>query len=260
MTQFIQSRHNKRLALIVDQPESPTGLAFIAHGLGGYKEQKDIALFAEELVGHGHIAVRFDAGNTFGESEGSYEEATVTSYKEDLEDVIAWAATQPWHRETFALAGSSLGGMTTLLFAEEHPEKVSALIEFAPVISGNLSYEYSMQMRPEQSKAWQESGWKEEPSISKPGLIKRLPWSHMEDRMQYDVLPAAHKLTMPKLILVGSEDASCPEEHQRLLLAALPNAAKTLEVIDGMPHTPREDVYLEKIRAIVSDWLDSIKE
>lgn len=254
-TIFAKNRHGNRLAIIVDHPETATGLAFIAHGLGSTKEQARLVIFAEEFVAHGYITVRFDARDTFGESEGDYTKASVTGYKEDLEDVIIWASKQPWYQEPFALAGSSLGGMTTILFAEDHPEKVSALLEFAPVISGNLFYQLKLQANPEKLRAWQETGWEEEASVSTPGRIKRLPWSHMEDRMRYDAIPKASLLAMPLLILVGTDDTSCPEEHQRLLFQALPEGSKKLEVIDGMPHTPREERHLKALRTIVNKWL-----
>jgi len=116
---FIQNRKNQKLAVLVDQPENPKGLAFVMHGLGGFKEQPHIKIFAQSFQGAGYIVVRFDATNTFGESDGNYEDATTTNYYEDLEDVIGWAKTQAFYQEPFFLAGHSLGGICVALYAEK---------------------------------------------------------------------------------------------------------------------------------------------
>ena len=253
----ILNRNNKKLALLIDMANPQKGLAFVAHGLGGNKDQSHIKIFADELNKRGYTVVRFDAANTFGESEGEYSRATVTNYKEDLEDVITWAAGQEWYQEPFLMVGTRLGGITTLLYAEDHPEKVAALGLKAPVISGQLSHEYKLRMAPDELSSWKSTGWKVEPSVSRPGTVKRLPWSHMEDRLKYDVLPNATRLTMPVCIIVGSMDTSCPVEHQQLLVERLPGR-KELCIIEGMPHTPREEEHLRILREKFGGWLDTL--
>ena len=54
------------------------------HGLGGFKEQPHIETFAESFFELDYTVIRFDTTNTFGESEGNYENATVTNYLEDF--------------------------------------------------------------------------------------------------------------------------------------------------------------------------------
>jgi len=55
------------------------------------------------------------------------EDASITSYYEDLEDVISWAQSQEWYQEPFALAGHSLGGICTALYAEHHSAILNTL-------------------------------------------------------------------------------------------------------------------------------------
>ncbi|MBI1754834.1 alpha/beta fold hydrolase, partial [Candidatus Azambacteria bacterium] len=126
-----------------------SGLAFVMHGLGGFKEQKHIAAIAETFIEKSFTVVRFDAADTLGESGGKYEDATVTNYYQDLEDVIAWARTQLWYREPFALAGHSLGGMCVGLYAQKHPERVLAVAPVSPVVSGALSVQAHKRYEPE---------------------------------------------------------------------------------------------------------------
>src|SRR3989344_7367385 len=142
---FIKNRNDKKIAVVVDKNQKSKGLAFVMHGLGGFKEQKHIQTFADAFREKGFIVIRFDTTNTLGESDGAYEDATVTNYYEDLEDVIGWASGQRWYQEPFYLAGHSLGGLSVALYAEKYPEKVKGLIPISTVVSGKLSEDAHME-------------------------------------------------------------------------------------------------------------------
>lgn len=252
---FIKNRKGQRISVLIEKPENPKGLSFIMHGLGGFKEQPHIQTYAEAFLDSGYIAVRFDTTNTFGESDGNYEDATTTNYYEDLEDVIEWSKSQPWYQEPFCLAGHSLGGICTALYAEKYPEKVKSLAPTSTVISGKLSTE-TLAHRAIAEK-WERTGWREEQSDSKPGVVKRLKWSHIEDRLRYDLLPNVEKLTMPVLLIVGEYDDSTPPEHQQLLYEKLPGK-KELHIIKGAKHTFRKASHLKEIKQIFDRWIKSI--
>jgi pimeloyl-ACP methyl ester carboxylesterase len=200
--------------------------------------------------------VRFDTTNTLGESDGAYEHATVTNYYEDLEDVISWASNQDWYQEPFVLVGHSLGGICSILYAEANPTQVLALAPLSTVVSGALSVESATMRDPDAIAQWKKTGWKEEVSTSRPGIIRRLRWSHMEDRLRYDILPNVKKLTMPTLLVVGSDDDSTPLEHQRILFEALPGK-KELHVITGSGHTFRSPEHLNELAHILKNWIES---
>src|SRR6266498_4249115 len=158
----IKNRKGQTIVVLLEKAENSKGLAFVMHGLSGNKEQPHIVKFAEAFKEKGLTVVRFDTTNTFGESDGKYEDATVTNYYEDLEDVISWAKTQPWYRAPFYLAGHSLGGISTVVYAEKHPEEIKGLAPISTVVSGKLSLE-----TPEYKTTWEnwkKSGWKEEVS------------------------------------------------------------------------------------------------
>lgn len=244
------------MVIALERAQDQRGLAFVMHGLSGNKDQPHIQTFAKAFARQGFTVVRFDTTNTFGESEGRYEDATITSYYEDLEDVIEWARSQEWFQEPFALSGHSLGGISTALYAERHPERISLLAPISPVVSGALGIQYKELHDPEKLAKWRKTGWKEEESVSTPGLIKRLPWSHMEDRLKYDLLPDAHTLTMPVLLIVGDKDDSTPPEHIELLYAALPGP-KQLHIIPDAPHTFRTPEHLHTIEEMMSTWIES---
>src|SRR3990167_5079152 len=122
--QFIKNRKEQKISVWVEGEEKSTPLAFVMHGLGGWKDQPHIKAFAQAFLDSGFTVVRFDTTNTLGESDGSYEDATVTNYYNDLNDIINWASAQEWYTEPFYLVGHSLGGICVALYAESFPENV----------------------------------------------------------------------------------------------------------------------------------------
>lgn len=249
----IQNRKNQKVVLILEKSENQKGLAFVMHGLGGFKEQPHIETFAKAFSDAGYTVIRFDTTDTYGESDGNYADATTTNYFEDLEDVISWAKSQPWYQEPFCLSGHSLGGISTALYAEKHPEKVKGLAPISTVVSGKLSLKTFPK---EELENWKKTGWREEASESIPGLIKKLKWSHIEDRMKYDLLPEAGKLTMPVLFIVGEKDKHLYESKQ--LFAAITGNKKELHIIKGAPHTFRKPEHLAEIKEIFDSWIKKL--
>ncbi len=249
---FIKNRNDKKIAVAVRINSEQKGLAFVMHGLGGFKEQPLIQFFADAFLENNFTVVLFDTTHTFGESEGLYEDATTTNYYEDLEDVINWAKTQSWFEKPFWLAGHSLGGISTALYAERHPGEVKGLAPISTVISGKLSAETKSERG--LLEEWKRTGWLIVPSESKPGLIKKLKWSEFEDRLQYDLLPEANKLTMPVLLIAGDMDRGTPPEHQKILFDKLPGK-KELHIIKNAPHTFRDPEHLKEIKDIFNKWI-----
>ncbi len=99
----------------------------------------------------------------------------------------------------------------------------------------------------------------ERESRSKPGVIKRLKWPHVIDRLKYDLLPMAGKLTMPALMIVGEKDKSTPPAHQQLLYDKL-SGKKEIHIIKNSQHTFRGELHLKQIKQIFLDWISKHKE
>lgn len=245
----IKNRKDLEIVLWLEKSEDQKGLAFVEHGLGGYKDQDHVKLMGDAFKKHGYTVIRFDTTNSFGESGGRYEDATTTQHYQDLEDVIQWASAQDWYQEPFVLAGHSLGGISTALYAENFPEKVKAVAPISTVVSGKLS----MVVHPkEELDDWKTRGWIEKESATKPGLMKKLPWSHMEDRLKYDLLEKVDKLTMPVLLIAGENDKYY--SNSELLFSKLPGD-KEFHTIKGAPHTFRDPQHLKEIGEIFDNWI-----
>ena len=175
--------------------------------------------------------------------------------------MIDWAKSQEGYEEPFALAGHSLGSICIALYAEKHPEKTKGLAPISTVVSGKLSME-TPKYRGATTEEWEKTGWLMQSHESKSGVVKRLKWSHMEDRLRYNLLPDAYKLTMPVLLIVGEKDESTPPKHQRLLYDRLPGE-KEIHIIKGVDHNFRSngelnEAALKEIKQIFDKWIKTI--
>lgn len=255
MKTFIRNRDNNEICVVVEnETTSPHKLAFVMHGLSGRKEELHIRGMAEVLMNNGYTVVTWDAIHTFGESKGGlYEDATITNYYADLEDVITWASGQAWYEEPFVLVGHSLGGISTSLYAEKYPEKIKALAPISTAVNGELR----MQSKADMIDEWKRTGLL---TINRSsGGTKTLKWSHMEDGMQYDITQDAQKLTMPVLLVVGSEDTSTWPEHQQVFYDSL-TTDKELHIVQGAEHTYSRPHERDELNQILNTWLkDKVK-
>lgn len=253
---FIKNRKDQKISTLVQESPENKGLAFVMHGLGGIKEADQLVAISEALFGRGFTVIRFDTTNTIGESDGKYEDATTTNYYEDLEDVIDWTKDQDWYVQPFVLVGHSLGAFCSMMYAEKYPESVLALAPLSAVLSGQKTLEV---MSREEIEQWKATGWNFKESNTRPGMIMKLKWSHIEDRVKYDICGEIDKLTMPVLLVVGSEDRITPLEHQKEIYQLLPGK-KELHVIEGAKHTFRAKEHLDQIKIILLNWIDQLNE
>lgn len=251
----LENRDGLSVVGLVSTPNEPQGLAFIAHGLGGFKEQKHILAVKEVFLANGYTVVSYDAIHSVGESDGNIDSVTMTSYLHDLEDVINWARSKEFYQEPFVLCGHSMGGMIVTLFAEMHPEIVQGLIPLSPVVSGKLWLESTEE---ELLKSWKEQGYYEKESSSKPGVIKKIPWNLMEDTQQYDLTTSASVLTMPVLIVYGSiEPFRTRNQQDATFFDAIPKGKKKLHLIEGAGHNYYEPHELKELKSIIDTWIKS---
>ena len=198
--------------------------------------------------------VRFDTTHTYGESDGKFEDVTMTKSYEDLVDVITWAKTQACYEEPFVLVGHSMGGMCSALYAEENSEQVKACAPIATTVSGDSYFNtFSKEVR----EQWKKTGWRQWESTAYPGMMKRLPYAFVADRFQYDLMPKVERLRMPVLMIVGSKDTATPPEIQRVFYEKIPGK-KEFHVIEGATHAFPHSKHREEIKKIFAKWIETL--
>lgn len=262
MKQRLSIKNRGGLKLVIQVEGEGSKLVFIAHGQGGYMGQVHIEAFAQAFLANNYRVVRFDATHALGESDGDIADVTYDTYISDLEDVIDWAKQQIWFTAPYALCGHSMGAQSTTWVAEHNPQEVSLLLPMAPVVSHDLNVST---IPKDELEAWQQTGYKEMVSKSKPGVVKKIKWDVKESLKQFDILPLAHKLTMPVFQIVGSEDRPCPPKHQEIFIDQVGSTNKQLVVLEGLEHSYREaktDEWgegVKKVQQLMTEWLKNLK-
>ncbi len=252
----LKNRKNQTLVWELRIPENNIKwVCIVQHGYSGSKSDKHVDKLAKAFFDNWFITFNFDATNSFNESDGEYEKATLQLHYEDLEDVVSWVKKQEWYQWKLALTWHSMGWYTVARYWEENPDKVDYIASIAPVVSGKLSWEAHKKFFPEKFENWEKTGWLIEESKSKPGLIKKSPWSHMLERLSHDLLKKAKNLTIPILLYVWWKDTICPKEHIKLLFDEIPWNKKQMIVNPNAPHTYRTEEDIKHLYNSVSDWV-----
>jgi alpha/beta superfamily hydrolase len=131
----LQNRKEQNIFGELNIPEgSIKGVCIVQHGYGGFKEQPYMQRLAQAFFDNGFITFNFDATNSFGESDGDYEKATMQLPYEDLEDVVDWVKERDWFTGKLALTGHSMGGYTVARYGEEYSDQVNYIASIAPVV------------------------------------------------------------------------------------------------------------------------------
>lgn len=251
---MIKNRNGIALSVLVEGENNTRGLAFIVHGLAGFKEQRHIRAMAETFLGANYTVVTYDAAHTIGESGGMLLHVTLTGYSEDLEDVISWASKQSWYKAPAVLAGHSLGAACSIMYAAKYPSQVKAIAPISAFIAGTL---YRDILPESVVREWQRRTYFEEESHSKPGTMKRIGWQFFEDALRYDMRDFAPRIICPVLLVVGSADTGTPLQQQQLFADNL-QTPHELHVIEGMGHNPYSSQHIDELRHILADWLESL--
>src|SRR6516162_6286166 len=79
------------------------------------------------FAGHGYASVRIDLRGS-GESEGILQDEYSDIEHDDICEVIAWLAAQPWCTGSVGMIGISWGGFTALQVAARRPPALKAII------------------------------------------------------------------------------------------------------------------------------------
>ncbi len=255
----LKNRKGQKIVGVLEKPDGVVkGTCVIVHGYSGYKEQVHMQYIKNAFLDNGFVTFNFDTTNTFGESDGKFEDARLGLHYEDLEDVTKWVQQQDWFQKPLALVGHSMGGYAVARYAEDYPKEVDLCAPIAPVVSGKLSFEGKDQ---EKLKKWKETGWSIRESVDdRTGeiIVKRSPWGVMEERLDHDLLPNANKLTMPMFLYIGTEDTSILPEHLEILYKAIPEGNKKMVLAEGAPHTYKTKEDNEHLYNHLSEWIKSV--
>lgn len=250
----IKNRHGLTILVKFFECEKPDPkLAFIQHGYSGSMVETHITAFAKTYLDNGYNVLMMDCTNSFNDADGLLQDNTIQTHYDDLEDVIEWAFKQEWYQTPFALAGHSLGGLSTITYAAKHPDKVLSLFPAATVISGKHLEEANLFRSSEEYNAFKSSGDMTIECTYKNNVSGYRPYSWIETMWNWSALNFAKNITCPTLLLVGSNDTGTPPEHQKLFLDRLSSDKKDMHIIDGADHCYSDKI--DKACSYLDTWL-----
>jgi pimeloyl-ACP methyl ester carboxylesterase len=229
---FLENEGQKIFAVIHNAGES-TPVVVMFHGFtGNHIENRFIFVkMSRELEKAGISSIRFDFRGS-GDSEGSFEEMTLSSEVSDAKVVVEYAKKR--FSSKIGILGLSMGGTIALLSAAKlQPD---ALCLWAPAARN--------------AEVFRKNGM---PSTSNVPLdVGGLAISpkFIDEIMQTDAFSQAKHYEKPVLIVHGTEDPTVPFEHSQQLVKEFKNAE--LVPIEGANHTftsiPWSDLAVGKTR------------
>ncbi len=175
----------------------------LCHGMESCKEGDKSVALAEQLVAAGSDVLRFDFSYV-GESEGVFEDITVSGEVEDLAG--AWAYMRDQVAGPIGIVGSSLGGTVALLFASQQPEVAAVATIAAVAVPGRRA----RALPPEERRRWRVDG-----SYDLHGI--RVGVAFLEDIESLDVVRSIPRIRCPLMVTHGTDDEVVPVEDSALI-------------------------------------------
>ncbi len=198
------------------QSEDQASLVVIGHGVTANKDREWAVTLAEALSKNGFSALRFSfSGN--GESEGDFRDSCPSKEVQDLGAVLD-AVERP-----VTYVGHSMGAAVGVLRAAKDP-RIQALVSLGGMVDTKAFDKRKFSgLLPDQGYMWD---------------LPACPYSRTfkEDMLHIgSVLPLAPQITIPWLLLHGSEDSVVPPEESQEIAKNAGGEAQ-LKILPGGDH------------------------
>lgn len=228
---------------------APTPIAVLYHGFTGHKAEKNF-LFVElsrALAAAGIASVRFDFSGS-GESDGDFVGMTLRGEVAEAGAILDYAAALPFvDPSRVFLVGLSMGGAIASIVAGDRPEKVRAIVLWAP--AGTMPALMAARETPANREALNAYG-----RVDLGGLL--LGKAFFDDLATWDIYGRAAGFNGRVLLLHGDADETVPIEASlrykeiyggRAEMIAIPGADHTFNRWDWREEVIRRTV--EYLRA-----------
>ncbi|MFN4025665.1 MAG: alpha/beta fold hydrolase [Hyphomonas sp.] len=249
-TEYFTSAAGRRLAFRKSAPRDgkPTfvWLSGFKSDMSGGKAQA-VCAWAQEA---GHGALLFDYSG-HGESEGRFEDGTISAWRED-----ALAAIDTQTEGPLILVGSSMGGWMALLAALARPERVKALVLIAPAPDFTEKLMWP-EFTPQQQNHILQEGFLLRPSdYGEPYPITR---ALIDDGKTWSILDAPIAFQGQVRILQGMQDPDVPWGHALRLTETLTSPDTILTLIKDGDHRLSRDEDIARLLRVCGEVAGSVR-
>lgn len=235
MTPEIRNVHGERIDFTFTRGAAGCRrLVLVGHGVTSHKERPWLIALCQALRRAGIASLRFSfAGN--GDSEGRFEDATISKEIADLGSVVD--ALSEWD---LAYAGHSMGGAVGLLHTIRDA-RIRAFVSLAGIVHvRHFMQAHFGHLEPDKDVM-----------LGKPHCP--LTRKFLDDAMRYgSLLEAGKQVRVPWLIVHGTADEIVPLQDSLDMAAAAPGRVELVQ-LDGVDH--RFTHHEEDMTTAVVSWL-----
>ena len=241
---FICNNRGQRLAALLCRTEAPGTVVVVCHGFTGSKEGGGRALkMGKALAVRGFSCLLFDFAGC-GESEGLWEEISLSRQIEDLDGAVRWCREAGFSR--IILNGRSFGGAAALCCGAADEQIAGICTWSAPARLSKLFCRFA-------GGAVTGPGQEMVRLKGVEGTV-RLRKFFFYDLEEHDLLNCAARITpRPLLIIHGTADAVVSSREARLITDAA-GEPKQLCLVKGADH--RFTVHMEEVWRSFFTWLN----
>lgn len=246
----IKNSKGKNIAVAVNYPEVKTDkLVILCPGFLDSKDYNGLLKLSEILAEQGYVAVRFDPTGTW-ESEGDISEYTMTQYLDDIKSVLEYMLSLSDYKHIL-LGGHSRGGQMSLLYAARD-SKISSVLAIMPS-SGPITGEHRQEWEKDKIKI----SSRDLPNDINKKREFRVPFSHVLDRDQYDVVSDVKKIKVSIIFIAAELDEFIPVEDVKELYNNA-NEPKKFILIENIGHNYRRN--LDEVKIVNNKIIETLTE
>ncbi|MFC1728312.1 alpha/beta hydrolase family protein [Nanoarchaeota archaeon] len=243
---FFGNKKGKKLCGIISDPteDKEKPIIILVHGLSSGKDGRTFTTL-EQTLNEKEISIfRFDL-HGHGESEGKFEDVTVSEAVDDILNAIDFLKGLGYSK--IGLVGSSFGGISAMGAASKSKD-VFVLALKAPAINIKEKGGPNVEDRLED---WKKKGYSNYVSGSQGKL--KLNYTFMEDAEKHNGYDVAKDIKIPVLIVHGDQDDAVPIEQSIKAADILENGQ--LEILKGTGHDFKPIENFEKLIELISEFI-----
>lgn len=243
---FFENSKGNKLCGILSCPvfDTERPIIVLCHGFSTSKDGNTYIRLEKILNSNGISIFRFDLFG-HGESEGIFEELTITEAVDDVLKAIRFLKESGFRK--IGLVGSSFGGMASILAASERDDLYILALK-SPV--SDYPSLFNLREKSEMD-SWKQAGFINFTSID--GNKLKLNYSFFEEAMKTNGYESASKIKSPTLIVHGDNDETVPVEQSKKAACLIENCR--LEVIRGADHTYSNPSHFEMMLDLISEFI-----
>ena len=236
-----------RISAVLSRPSQPsTAAVVLCHGFLSSKNSTTNKALTRMMNEAGLAAFRFDFFGQ-GDSEGSFEDITVSLAVGQVHEALALVRSQGYDR--IGLVGSSFGGLVAILTTAQRND-IACLALKCPVV--DFGEELRLEFGPGELARWQSTDTI--PNLMGGAERVRLKFGLYEDSLRQIAYEPASRIVAPTLIVQGARDELVPLHQSQRLLEAL-RGPKRLDLLPEADHQFTRGEDFRTMTAAIASWL-----